>query len=69
MTRCVHYVGFCDDRYLTARRVFGAPAFIHRWWDRRAQREIGPDDAVVFANGPSEQEPKEFNAPDLDEVA
>jgi hypothetical protein len=42
--RCVHYVGFRDDAYLRALRVFGGPAFIHRWWDRRAAREIGPGD-------------------------
>lgn len=67
MVRCVHYVGFRDDRYLNARRVFGGPAFIHRWWDHRARREIGPDDVVVFADGDWRQEPRKFNAPDLDE--
>jgi hypothetical protein len=66
--RCVHYVGFRDDRYLNALRVFGGPAFVHRWWDARARREIGPDDIVVFADGPADQAPRRFNAPDLDEA-
>ena len=67
-TRCVHYVGFRDDRYLSARKVFGGPAFIHRVWDLRAQREIGPDDIVVFANGPDVQPFAKFNGDDIDEV-
>lgn len=67
LTRCVHYVGFRDDAYLKELRVFGAPAFIHRWWDNRATREIGPDDVVVFATGDADQEPRARNAPDLDE--
>lgn len=65
--RCVHYVGFRDDRFLNAYRVFGGPVFIHRVWDRRAFREIGDDDVVVFANGPHDQAPKERNGNDLNE--
>lgn len=65
--RCIHYVGFRDDRYLNARKVFGGPAIIHRIWDQRAMRDIGEDDLVVFANGPSEQEPSRFNGNDIDE--
>jgi len=67
MARCVHYVGFRDDAYVRARRVFGGPVIIHRWWDQRAKREIGPDDVVVFATGDSDQAPRPRNAPDLDE--
>ena len=65
--RCVHYVGFRDDRYWHAFKVFGGPRIIHRWWDRRAQRDVGPDDIVVFADGDEQQKPKQYNAPDLDE--
>lgn len=65
--RCVHYVGFRDDRYWNARRIWGGPAFIHRWWDKRAKREIATDDVVIFADGDWTQEPKPYNAPDLDE--
>ncbi len=68
MTRCIHYVGFRDDRFLNAWRVFGGPAFIHRVWDRRAQREIADDDVVVFATGPYHQIPRERNGDDLTEA-
>ena len=67
VSRCVHYVGFRDDRYLNAYRVFGGPAFIHRWWDKRAAREIADEDVVVFADGEWTQAPRKWNAPDLDE--
>ncbi|WP_138469510.1 hypothetical protein [Poseidonocella sp. HB161398] len=69
MTRCVHYVGFRDDRFLTAFRAFGGPVFIHRVWDRRAQRDIGDGDLVVFANGPADQPMKERNGDDIVEPA
>jgi hypothetical protein len=67
MISVVHYVGFRDDRYWNAFCVFGGPRVIHRWWDRRAAREIAPEDIVVFADGDWQQEPRKFNAPDLDE--
>lgn len=67
MTPAVHYVGFRDDRYWNAFRIFGGPRIIHRWWDRRAVREIAPDDIVIFANGDWQQELNKFNSPDLDE--
>jgi hypothetical protein len=67
--RCVHYVGFRDDRYLTAYRAFGGPAFIHRAWDRRARREIDFDnDLIIFANGPHDQPVKDRNGDDLRET-
>ncbi|AMN41094.1 hypothetical protein RHPLAN_26560 [Rhodoplanes sp. Z2-YC6860] len=64
----VHYVGFRDDRFWNAYRIWGGPRIIHRWWDKRAQREIGPDDIVIFAEGDWRQEPKPFNAPDITEI-
>lgn len=64
---CVHYVGFRDDAYLRARRIWGGPAIIHRWWDLRARREIAPGDTVIFAEGEWTQEPRRFNAPDITE--
>lgn len=67
MTRSVHYVGFRDDRYWNAFRVFGGPRIIHRIWDQRAAREIGEDDIVVFANGDEHQPISKFNGNDLDE--
>ena len=65
---CVHFVGFRDDRYLSAVRVWGRPDFIHRWWDKRARREIDFEaDTIIFAEGDWRQSPKAYNAPDLDE--
>ena len=65
MTRqCLHFVGFRDDAYLRAVRVFGPPDFIHPRWDRRARREIADGDSVLFAVGDDTQEPARFNAPD-----
>lgn len=66
--RCIHFVGFRDDRYWNAVRVFGRPHFIHRWWDKRARREIAPEDVIVFAEGEWTQEPKKYNAPDITEA-
>jgi hypothetical protein len=65
--RSVHYVGFRDDRFLNAYRIFGGPRIIHRIWDQRAAREIGEDDIVVFANGDEHQPISKFNGNDIDE--
>ena len=52
MTKAVHFVGFRDDRYWAAVKVFGRPDFIHRIWDLRARREIDFEhDVIVFADG------------------
>lgn len=61
----VHFVGFRDDRYWSAVRVWGVPAFIHMRWDRRGQREIAPEDTVIFATGGHDQPLAEFNASDI----
>lgn len=61
----VHFVGFRDERYYRAVRVFGQPDFIHMSWDRRAQRDIAENDTVVFAKGTSEQEPGRYNSSDI----
>ena len=63
----LHFVGFRDDRYLNAVRVFGLPDFIHRGWDRRAQREIAPGDVVVFAEGDFDQRPRGMSFNDINE--
>lgn len=67
MKNCLHFVGFKDDRFLNAVRVFGQPDFIHRGWDLRAAREIAPDDTVVFAKGSFDQEPRKRSFNDLNE--
>ena len=64
MTRCIHFVGFRDDRYWNAVRAFGLPDFIHRVWDRRAQREISDEDLIVFAKGEHDQPVSPFNGND-----
>lgn len=67
-SHCVtHFVGFKDDRYWAARKVFGNPEYIHRGWDLRAQREIAEGDVVVFADGPHDQEPRRQSFSDLTE--
>ena len=63
--RAVHFVGFRDDRYWCAARVWGRPSFIHYVWDRRAQRDIAEGDLVIFAKGPADQQPGQYNGPDL----
>lgn len=63
----VHFVGFRDERYWSAVKVWGRPSFIHRGWDMRAQREIAEGDTVVFATGEADQVPKVRSYNDLDE--
>jgi len=48
--RCVHYVGMDDSTYQRARRVFGGPAYYHRWMDDRVWTEVGSEDMVVVGN-------------------
>jgi len=55
---CTHCVGFRDDRYWSAVKVFGLPDFVHRGWDMRARREIADGDLIVFADGPADQPPR-----------
>lgn len=69
MPKCVHYVGFRDDRYWNAYRIFGGPRFIHRRWDARARRDIGDEDIVIFAEGDEHQPVARYNGNDLDEDA
>jgi hypothetical protein len=65
--RCIHFVGFRGEEYMSALRVFGPPDFIHRGWDIRAQREIASGDLVVFAKGEADQRPRERSYDDLRE--
>jgi hypothetical protein len=66
--RAVHYVGFRDDRYWSAFRIWGGPRFIHRGWDLRARRDVGPDDVVIFAEDESDQVPRGKSFHDLMET-
>ena len=65
----IHFVGFRDDRYWNAVKVFGLPDFIHRRWDIRAQREIAPGDTLVFARGDERCPPSRMSGDDLTEGA
>lgn len=65
----VHFVRFVegDQQYQNAVRIFGPPAFVHRHWDHRAQREVYPTDTVVFAKGEADQKPVQWNYDDSNE--
>ena len=54
----IHFIGFKDDRYHNAVRVFGKPDFFHRYWDVRAMQEVRPDDLAVFATGSDSDAPR-----------
>jgi hypothetical protein len=50
MVRVVHYVGMDEDTYRRARRVWGGPAYYHKWMDDRVYTEVGDSDVVVVGN-------------------
>lgn len=56
----LHFVGFKDDRWWNAVKVFGRPDFIHRHWDYRARDEVCEGDRVVFAKGDEHDTPTPF---------
>ena len=58
--RLVHFVGFRDERYLNAVRIFGEPDMVHEAWDRYAADDVAPGDIVVFADGEWDQQPRSF---------
>ena len=57
-TRLVHFVGFRDERYHNAVRIFGEPEMVHEAWGRYAADDVAPDDLVIFAEGEWDQEPR-----------
>ncbi|MEW4448749.1 hypothetical protein [Qipengyuania sp. JC766] len=59
--RLVHFVGFRDDRYWNAVRVFGPPDVIHAAWDRYAADDVAPGDVVVHATGEADRPPRSFS--------
>lgn len=64
---CVHFVRFVslsDQRFQNAVLAFGPPDFLHRHWDKRAQREIAFGDVIVFARGDADQPIVPFNGND-----
>ena len=50
MTRTIHYVGMSDARYRAARRVFGGPAYYHKYMDARVYSEVSDSDVVVIGD-------------------
>jgi len=62
-----HFVGFRGEEYWSAVKIWGKPTFIHKWWDRRAQREIAEGDIVIFAKGDHAQQIREHPTDDYDE--
>jgi len=57
----VHFVGFRDDRYWNAVRVFGPPDMIHRNWDVYASDDVDAGDIVVHAEGEWTLPPRSFS--------
>lgn len=69
MRQALHFIGFRADEYWSAVKVWGMPDFIHRCWDKRAQREIAPRDVLIFARGNECDEPRRISGDDLYEEA
>lgn len=62
-----HFIGFPDAHgrtFINAVRAFGRPAFLHRFWDQRAKREIADGDVIVFADGDENQPVRRWNGDD-----
>ena len=60
--RAVHFVGFRDDRYWNAVRIWGEPDFIHEIWDHYARHDMAPEDIVIFAHGEWDRPPRSYSA-------
>gem|GEM_PF-1671585 len=58
----VHFVGFRDDRYWNAVRIWGEPDFIHEIWDYYASHDMSAEDIVIFANGDWDRPPRSYSA-------
>ena len=63
--RVIHFIGFRGEEYWSAVKVWGKPHVIHMGWDRRALREIGEDDLVIFAKGTEHDPLRERNYDDI----
>lgn len=62
MRAALHFIGFRDDRYWNAVRIWGEPDFIHETWDMYARDEIAPNDLVIFAMGEWHRPPRSFSS-------
>lgn len=68
ITPITHFVGFRDDRYWNAIKIWGRPHYIHPGWDLRARRDIAPGDTVVFADGRWTDPPRRQSFADYQEA-
>lgn len=64
MIKCVHFIGFKDESFYRAVKVFGYPDYIHRHWDGRAQSMIIDGDIAVFARGDEDDVPQMYSFDD-----
>lgn len=60
MTALLHFVGFRDDRYWNAVKIWGQPDMIHEAWDFYAADDTAPGDTIIFANAAWNQRPRSF---------
>jgi hypothetical protein len=69
MRPALHFIGFKRDkaRLAIATRYFGAPDFIHFYFDYRALGDIAPGDYVVFATGDEHSIPTPYAFNDSEE--
>lgn len=66
MPRTVHYIGFRDDAFVRACRIFGGPVMIHRVNDRRTQSEIDPEtDLAIYAGTEREDNVRDISGTDV----
>jgi hypothetical protein len=64
MPRTVHYIGFRDDAYTRAYRIWGGPAMIHRVNDIRTQSEIcHTNDVAIYAGKEREDHIRDIPGP------
>ena len=62
--RTIHYVGMDHDTYTRARRVFGGPAYYHKYMDARVYSEVGDSDVVII--GDARMQPYVWDASAVD---
>lgn len=60
MPKLTHFVGFRDDRYWNAVRIWGEPDMVHEAWDTYAANDVAPGDVVIFADGAADRKPRSF---------
>lgn len=59
--RLVHFVGFRDERYWNAVRIWGVPDVIHPALDGYVFSEVAPGDLVILASDDAFAAPRSFS--------